>query len=168
VQDRQGRWFALRIRPYKNVDNRIDGAVLSLFDIDALHCQEVELRELRHYAEAVVEAVRQPLVVLDHELRVRTANASFLAAAGLEIDVVRGRPFLDLANGEWGGEALRHALARMADGGSDDRVVVRVSPAGVTRAIRVEARRIEGPAGRPSLILLAFTEGGAEADDGEA
>jgi hypothetical protein len=56
----------------------------------------------------------------------------------------------------------------MADGGSDDRVVVRhVSPGGV-RSIRVEARRIEGPAGRPSIILLAFREGGAEADDGEA
>jgi two-component system, chemotaxis family, CheB/CheR fusion protein len=169
VQDRQGRWYALRIRPYKNVDNRIDGAVLSLFDIDALHRQEIELRETRHYAEAVVEAVRQPLVVLDRELRVRTANASFLATAGLGIDAVRGRPFLDLADGEWNGEALRQALARLADGGPDDRVVVgHVSPRGVTRSIRVEARRIEGPTGRPSIILLAFTEGGTEADDGEA
>jgi hypothetical protein len=39
-----------------------------------------------------------------HELRVRTANESFLATAGLRIDVVRGRPFLDLADGEWNGE----------------------------------------------------------------
>ena len=36
VRDRQGRWFALRIRPYKNLDNKIDGAVLALFDIDVL------------------------------------------------------------------------------------------------------------------------------------
>src|SRR5262245_52837958 len=35
VRDRQGNWYSLRIRPYKNVDNRIDGAVLSLFDISA-------------------------------------------------------------------------------------------------------------------------------------
>jgi len=35
VQDRQGTHYSLRIRPYKNVDNRIDGAVLSLFDISA-------------------------------------------------------------------------------------------------------------------------------------
>ena len=32
VQDRAGRWYSLRIRPYKNVENRIDGAVLALFD----------------------------------------------------------------------------------------------------------------------------------------
>jgi two-component system CheB/CheR fusion protein len=32
VQDRQGNGYSLRIRPYKNVENRIDGAVLALFD----------------------------------------------------------------------------------------------------------------------------------------
>jgi two-component system CheB/CheR fusion protein len=40
VRDRQGRWFALRIRPYKNLDNKIDGAVLALFDIDVLKRSE--------------------------------------------------------------------------------------------------------------------------------
>src|SRR5262249_43393586 len=33
VHDSQGRMYSLTIRPYKNVDNRIDGAVLALFDI---------------------------------------------------------------------------------------------------------------------------------------
>jgi two-component system CheB/CheR fusion protein len=36
VRDRQGHWFALRIRPYKNLDNKIDGAIVALFDIDIL------------------------------------------------------------------------------------------------------------------------------------
>ena len=40
VRDRQGRWFALRIRPYKSLDNKIDGAVLALFDIDVLKRSE--------------------------------------------------------------------------------------------------------------------------------
>jgi two-component system CheB/CheR fusion protein len=35
VQDKQGHWYLLRIRPYKSADNRIDGAVVALFDIDA-------------------------------------------------------------------------------------------------------------------------------------
>jgi two-component system CheB/CheR fusion protein len=35
VRDRQGNAYVLRIRPYKNVENRIDGAVLALFDTDA-------------------------------------------------------------------------------------------------------------------------------------
>ena len=36
VRDGEGRWFSLRIRPYKSLDNKIDGAVIALFDIDAL------------------------------------------------------------------------------------------------------------------------------------
>ena len=36
VQDRDGRWYRLQIRPYKTTDNKIDGAILSLVDIDAL------------------------------------------------------------------------------------------------------------------------------------
>jgi two-component system CheB/CheR fusion protein len=35
VQDSQGRWYSLRVRPYKGSENRIEGAVIVLFDIDA-------------------------------------------------------------------------------------------------------------------------------------
>src|SRR5262249_55907027 len=34
VQDGEGNWYALRIRPYRNAENRIDGAVLVIFEID--------------------------------------------------------------------------------------------------------------------------------------
>jgi two-component system, chemotaxis family, CheB/CheR fusion protein len=34
VHDKQGHWYSLRIRPYKTPDNRIDGAVIALFDIE--------------------------------------------------------------------------------------------------------------------------------------
>jgi two-component system CheB/CheR fusion protein len=36
VQDRRGHWYSLRIRPYKTTDNKIDGAVLVLVDVDQL------------------------------------------------------------------------------------------------------------------------------------
>ena len=36
VQDDQGRWYAMQLRPYKTADARIDGAVLTLFDIDEM------------------------------------------------------------------------------------------------------------------------------------
>ncbi len=34
VQDNQDRWYSMRIRPYRTGDNRIDGAVITLVDID--------------------------------------------------------------------------------------------------------------------------------------
>jgi two-component system CheB/CheR fusion protein len=36
TQDRTGRWYLLRVRPYRTLDNKIDGAVILLFDIDSL------------------------------------------------------------------------------------------------------------------------------------
>jgi two-component system CheB/CheR fusion protein len=36
VRDRAGHWYSLRIRPYRTKDNKIDGAVLALLDIDEL------------------------------------------------------------------------------------------------------------------------------------
>jgi two-component system CheB/CheR fusion protein len=34
VRDRNGNWFSMRIRPYKNIENKIDGAVVALFHIE--------------------------------------------------------------------------------------------------------------------------------------
>ena len=36
VQDREGRWYSMRIRPYRTTDNKIDGAVILLVDIDRI------------------------------------------------------------------------------------------------------------------------------------
>jgi two-component system CheB/CheR fusion protein len=36
VRDREGRWFSLRVRPYKTAEKKIEGAVLVMVDITAL------------------------------------------------------------------------------------------------------------------------------------
>ena len=67
----------LRVRPYRTSENRIDGAVLQLIDIDQLKKTLEQVRHARDYASAIVETVREPLVVLDPELRIETANRAF-------------------------------------------------------------------------------------------
>jgi two-component system CheB/CheR fusion protein len=53
VQDRQGRWYLMLLRPYRTAENQIDGAVLMLFDIDALKSTE---RTLRRQADLLDQA----------------------------------------------------------------------------------------------------------------
>jgi len=53
VQDRQGRWYSLWIRPYKTSDNKIDGAILALLDVHSLKKQTGELASAK--AELEVE-----------------------------------------------------------------------------------------------------------------
>jgi two-component system CheB/CheR fusion protein len=40
VRDQQGKWYSMRIRPYKNLENKIDGAVIALFRVDRPGRQE--------------------------------------------------------------------------------------------------------------------------------
>jgi two-component system CheB/CheR fusion protein len=47
VRDREGRLYSMRIRPYRTAENRIEGAVLTLIDIDERRRAQDELKSAR-------------------------------------------------------------------------------------------------------------------------
>lgn len=110
VQDRSDRWHRLQIRPRRAADGRIDGAILSLVDIDELRHEVVDTRWARDYARSIVEAVQVPLVVLDGELRVLSANAAYYGAFGQVEAQIVGQGFFDLGAGEWNTTELQRAV----------------------------------------------------------
>jgi two-component system CheB/CheR fusion protein len=69
VRDRQGRWHLMQIRPYRTTDNKIDGAILSFFDIDSLKRHVAEAELARAEAEHANQAKDLFLATLGHELR---------------------------------------------------------------------------------------------------
>jgi len=77
VQDPEGVWYSMQIRPYRTTENRIEGAVLTWININALKQSLEQVKESRDYAEAIVETVREPLIVLDKDFHVKSANRSF-------------------------------------------------------------------------------------------
>src|SRR5262249_5122505 len=101
VQDAQGRWFSLTIRPYKNVDNRIDGAVLALFNLDDIRRSEAEAQSAREFAEALLSLTPEPLVVLDTQRRIVQANAAFCRLTRLNSVDLQGKSLVDIADGAW-------------------------------------------------------------------
>ena len=109
VQGREGRWYSLRLRPYITVDNKIDGAVLAIVDIDEIKRSTIQVSRALDYAEAIVESVRQPLVVLDEELVVRRVNQAFCRAFRLSPGEAVGRPMAELGGG-WADPQLAGAL----------------------------------------------------------
>lgn len=62
------------------------------------------------YARSIVETVREPLVVLDGQLRVVSANRSFYRTFRVEPPATEGRRFYDLGNGQWDIAGLRTLL----------------------------------------------------------
>ena len=110
MRDRDGRWYSLGVRPYRGVDNRLDGAVVTAIDIDDSRHHQTQVERTRNYFTAIFELVDQPLVVLDGGLRVRAANAAFCQVFQTTRQKIEGALFFGLSNGHWNTPELRNAL----------------------------------------------------------
>ncbi|MFN6569424.1 chemotaxis protein CheB [Dendronalium sp. ChiSLP03b] len=110
VQDQDGYWYDMRIRPYRTIDNKIDGAVVVLVDIDGLKRGAEQLRASRDYAEATVDTVRESLVVLNTNLRVVSANRSFYETFQVLPSETQQRLIFEIGNGQWNIPQLRSLL----------------------------------------------------------
>jgi two-component system CheB/CheR fusion protein len=111
VQDRQGHWYSMRLRPYKTSENKIDGVVLTLIDIDPMRRTIAELEEARDFANAVIESAREPMVALDAGLVIQMANQSFYRLFKTTRERARGSSFFDVINEPERLEALRTTLS---------------------------------------------------------
>src|SRR4051794_41104477 len=70
---------------------------------------------LPDYSAAIVETVREPLVLLDAGLRVLAANAAFYRAFGGSPEVVKRRSIFDLSKGRWNAPELHVVLKALQE-----------------------------------------------------
>ena len=160
VQDKEGRWFSFRAVPYKTIDNKIDGAVLVLVDIDPLKRSEEKIQSALDYAESIIESVREPLLVLTGELRVESANRSFYRTFRVSPQEIEGRLLYELGNGEWNIRKLRFLLQNVLPKNSsfDDFEVNHEFERIGSRTLLLNARRISDSGNIPDRILLAIDD----------
>jgi two-component system CheB/CheR fusion protein len=110
VRHRQGRWYSLRLKPYRTLDQRLDGVVLALVDIDDLKRSLDEVEEARNYAQGIVETLREPLLVLDGDLRVVSANTAFYQTFKEVPQETENFLIYELGDRQWDIPALRKLL----------------------------------------------------------
>ncbi len=160
VWDAEGHWHLMRIHPYRTADNRIDGAILAMLDINEVRLAQEQLREARDYAVAVVETVTQPLLVLDADLRVRSANRSFCQVFRVTPQETIDQRIYELGAGQWASPKLRVLLEDVLPKGTsfDDLEVEHDFPRIGQRVMLLNARRLEKEGDRTQLILLAFDD----------
>lgn len=82
VRDRRGRWFLLRVLPYR-IGERIDGVVLTLVDIGAVKRAEGALFRARHLLESLMETLPDAMYFCDDAGRVVRVNEGFARRLGL-------------------------------------------------------------------------------------
>src|SRR4051812_19403155 len=93
--------------PVRDAAGDLIGVVMVLRDIGEQRRKEQAVRDALAYAESIVDTVRDPLLVLDAELRVRSASRSFYEAFGVGPEATEGRLVYELGNGQWDIPQLR-------------------------------------------------------------
>jgi two-component system CheB/CheR fusion protein len=113
VQDRQGRWYTLQIRPYRTTDNKVHGAVLLLIDIDAMKRSMGRLQSYQLLCSGIVETLEHPLVLLNGSMKVQLANEAFYEAFNLSQEDIQDKNFFDVSKGRWNKPALRKLVEQI-------------------------------------------------------
>jgi two-component system CheB/CheR fusion protein len=84
--------------------------VIVLIDIDALKRSAATIQTARNYAETIVESVPTPLMVLDADLQVNTANRALYETFQVSSSETAHDSLFELATGPWSTPELRELL----------------------------------------------------------
>jgi two-component system, chemotaxis family, CheB/CheR fusion protein len=160
TRDGAGRWHSLRVRPYRTLENKIDGAVVTLVDIDALKNTETEIEEARDYAEAILRTTRDPLIVLRADLTVDSANDAFYKTFNIKPSEIKGQLIYELGGRQWDIPRLRQLLEEVIprDSCFNDFEVTHEFPGLGLRVMLLNAHRVDNREGDPERILLGVED----------
>ena len=160
VQTHNNEWYLMRIQPYRTLDNIIEGVVLTFTNISKRIAAESAMQIARELAENIVDTVRDPLLVMDGSLKVISANLAFYHYFKVTAADTVGRKIYNLGNNQWDIPSLRELLEIILprDRAVEGYLVEHNFPNIGQHKIMLNARRICGSAGEPSLILLGTKE----------
>jgi two-component system CheB/CheR fusion protein len=92
VRDQEGRWYILRIRPYRTAENKIDGVLMAFLEIDALKRVNQALGESEAMVRGLVETLVLGILVIDASGKLVMVNAAAEAMFGYHRDELLGQP----------------------------------------------------------------------------
>jgi signal transduction histidine kinase len=150
----------MRIIPYRTIDHVIDGVVLTFVDVTDLKHAEEAAHIAQAYAESLVDTIRDPLLVLDATLHVRSANQSFYQIFQVAPAEIQDRLLYTLGSGQWDLPELHQLLGAMHVGnrGFDDFELKCEFPHIGRKTMRLNARKVFTQTTDTELILLAIED----------
>ncbi len=121
---------------------------------------EQEIQDALEYAENIIDAVHEPLIVMDGDLRVISASKSFYDFFKVKPEETEKQLIYDLGNRQWDIPKLRELLEEIIPNNASfyDFEVKHDFPSIGQRIMMLNARRIPRPPEKPRVILLAFED----------
>ncbi|MBC6605548.1 PAS domain-containing protein [Hymenobacter sp. BT188] len=161
IQATTGEWYAMRILPYRTLDNYINGAVITFNDVTKLKQLEEKLQASTSFAESIIETVREPMLVLNNELRILTISQAFAERYNLNIADAKNQLLAELNGGAWNVPALRTLLLNLVSETNEkfDEVPLEIKlPQLGTRQVLVYGRRLLNHGSQMDCLLLGVSE----------
>jgi PAS domain S-box-containing protein len=152
------RWFLVRIAPYTGTDRQVRGAVLTFTNFTAFRASLGQAIYEREYTKTILNAVIDPLVVLDDGLQVRTANRAFYDWFGASREQTQNVPLSNLGDHDWKTSGLWSSLQATLSHNSEFQTIEleRDFPNIGRRTVLLGARRLARD--RNTLVLLSFRD----------
>lgn len=160
VEGTDGKLFSVQIRPYKNVENKIDGAVIALFDVSTLENQAAALEVATATGQALMSTVREPILLLRSDFVVLKTNHAFREKFHADVSDTEGRLVFELGNGQWDIPALRRLLVEVLPERKNFEAfeVDHEFPHIGRKKMFLDARRIESGRRKQGVILLVIRD----------
>jgi two-component system CheB/CheR fusion protein len=161
VRGQDDSWYLMRIMPYRTSENIIDGVVFTFMETTRVRKAELEAAAIPCCFEKIVRTAREPMLLLDQQLRVAAANRSLGDVLGITEQEAAGKPIYEAANGRLDVPALRGLLdgivgdnaAPVVDFKLDDEF-----PGIGRRVLLVNAHRLDrGPDG-PVMAIVSLDD----------
>lgn len=155
-----GGIYLARIQPYRTLDNRIAGVVLTFTDVAEQMLSAKKAQHARSLAEGIVETVHELLLVLDGQLKVISASRAFYDYFKVKPEHTLGRRLYELGDEQWDIAEFRELLEKILPEHTrlDDYDVSINFPTLGKRMLRLNASRILNPDdSEAQMILLAMT-----------
>lgn len=126
---------------------------------DELQHRNIELKEATEYNDAIIRTIREPLIILNENLRVNTANKSYYKFFGGTPMETEGRLFYEISDGQWNEADLRRLLLDINTESKsvNDYKIEKVFPSLGARAMILNANQMSIE-GKRSKILIAIED----------
>jgi two-component system CheB/CheR fusion protein len=121
IKSRSGRWFEVRLRPYRTMDDKIDGVVATFLDVSERRQVEQALRDsetsLRH-EKRLIELSHNPIFIWDFDGTILEWNRGSQELYGYSAEEAIGRPKAALLRTSVPGSSFAELKAKLAETGS--------------------------------------------------
>jgi two-component system CheB/CheR fusion protein len=160
VPAKSGACYRMNIVPYRTTENVIDGVAITFTDITELRAATEHLKQRNELAEGIVRTIREPLLILDGNLKVISANPSFYKAFDVSPKETEGQLLYNLGNRQWDIPALRKLMENILPENTkvEDFLVDHKFPRIGNRRMLLNARRIAIDGQKAQRILLAIED----------